>query len=129
MRPDPPLHPTPSSQGAAMTVETRRPGFTPSPELFPFTSRWFDSSVARVHYVDEGVGRPILMCHGNPAWVFLYRDVIRRLRDRFRCVAVDSPGFGLSDRPPGYGYTPAEHAAVVGKLIRTLGLNDLIVLG
>ena len=28
--------------------------FTPSPKHFPFESRWFDSSVGPVHYVDEG---------------------------------------------------------------------------
>jgi len=50
------------------------------------------------------------MCHGNPTWSFLYRHVIKALRERFRCIAVDYPGFGLSVRPAGYGYTPAEHA-------------------
>ena len=54
-----------------------------------------------MHFVDKGAGRPILMCHGNPTWSFLYRKVIPRLRDHFRCVAVDFPGFGLSDRPEG----------------------------
>jgi haloalkane dehalogenase len=103
--------------------------FTPSQDLYPFTSRWLDSSAGRVHYVDEGAGTPILMCHGNPTWSFLYRNVILPLRDRFRCVAVDYPGFGLSDRPPGYGYTPAEHAAVVGELVRDLDLSSLIVMG
>lgn len=105
------------------------PSFSPSPVLYPFTSRWFDSAVGRVHFVDEGEGRPILMCHGNPTWSFLYRHVIEALRDRFRCVAVDYPGFGLSDRPADYGYTPAEHAAVVGELVRALDLRDLIVMG
>jgi acyl-ACP thioesterase len=33
---------------------------------------------------------------GNPTWSFVYRDVIRSLRDEFRCIAVDYPGFGLS---------------------------------
>ena len=103
--------------------------FTPSPALFPFESRYFQSSVGRVHYVDEGAGRPILMCHGNPTWSFLYRHVILALRDSFRCVAVDYPGFGLSERPPGYGYTAAEHAAVVTELVRELDLTDAIVMG
>jgi haloalkane dehalogenase len=57
--------------------------FTPSQDLYPFTSRWLDSSAGRVHYVDEGAGTPILMCHGNPTWSFLYRNVILALRDRF----------------------------------------------
>lgn len=103
--------------------------FAPFKELYPFDSRWLESSVGRVHYVDEGSGRPLLMCHGNPTWSFLYRHVIRSLRDRFRCVAVDYPGFGLSDRPGNYRYTPREHAAVVAELVANLDLSDLIVMG
>lgn len=103
--------------------------FKPSPELFPFESRFFDSSVGRVHYVDEGRGQPILMLHGNPTWSFLYRNLIRPLRESFRCVAVDYPGFGLSARPPGYRYTPAEHAQVVGELVSRLDLRDMVVMG
>jgi haloalkane dehalogenase len=103
--------------------------FTPSPALFPFQSRWSQIEGIRVHYVDEGTGRPILMCHGNPTWSFLYRKLIGRLQGQFRCVAVDYPGFGLSDRPEGYGYTPAEHAAIVGRLVDQLGLDGFIVMG
>jgi haloalkane dehalogenase len=103
--------------------------FTPSPQLFPFQSRWHESDGIRIHYVDEGSGPPVLMCHGNPTWSFLYRNVITGLRDYFRCVAVDYPGFGLSDRPDGYSYTAAEHSGVVGGLIDQLGLHGLIVMG
>ncbi len=103
--------------------------FTPSPQLFPFESRWLEIDGDRVHYIDEGSGPTILMCHGNPTWSFLYRGVISRLRDRFRCIAVDYPGFGLSDRPDGYTYTPAEHAGVVGGLVDELGLERFIVMG
>jgi pimeloyl-ACP methyl ester carboxylesterase len=65
---------------------------------------------------DGGIGVRILL-HGNPTWSFLYRDVIAGLRDRYRCVAIDYPGFGLSHAAPGYGYVPAEHADVVEALI------------
>ena len=58
--------------------------FTPDPALYPFTSRWFDSSAGRVHYVDEGTGPVIMFFHGNPTWSFLYRDIIAGLRDQFR---------------------------------------------
>ncbi len=103
--------------------------FTPNPELFPFESRWFDSSVGPVHYVDEGTGPPLLLMHGNPDWSFLYREIIQGLRDHFRCIAPDYPGFGLSVHPDGYGYTPAEHAVVVGELVDRLGLDGMIVMG
>jgi len=103
--------------------------FKPSADLYPFQSRFFDSSAGRVHYVDEGCGQPLLLLHGNPTWSFLYRDLIPKLSGRFRCVAPDQLGFGLSQRPPGFGYTPAEQAAVIGELIGELDLRELIVMG
>lgn len=105
------------------------PDFRPSPHLYPFRSRWFESSVGPVHYIDEGQGRPILFSHGQPTWSFLYRNIIVGLRNRFRCIAMDLPGFGLSVRPPGYGYTPGEHAGVLGELVDELDLVDLISMG
>lgn len=103
--------------------------FSPSPAMYPFESRWFDSHAGRMHHLDEGSGRPLLMLHGNPTWSFLYRHLVHDLRDSFRCVAVDYLGFGLSDRPAAFGYTPAEHAATVGELVRHLDLTDAIVMG
>jgi len=104
--------------------------FEPSAEYFPFESRWFASSVGPIHYIDEGNGRPLLLMHGNPDWSFLYRKIVLGLRDRFRCVVMDYPGFGLSVQPDdSYGFTPAEHAAVVGELVEHLELRDMVVMG
>lgn len=103
--------------------------FTPDPVLYPFESRWFDSSAGRMHYIDEGAGTPILLCHGNPTWSFLYRDIVARLRDRFRCIAVDYLGFGLSQRPAAYGYTIEEHARTVGELVDHLRLDGFVTMG
>ncbi|MGM0670359.1 MAG: alpha/beta fold hydrolase [Gemmatimonadota bacterium] len=105
------------------------PIFRPDPRLFPFESHWFRSSAGKVHFIDEGEGPPILFLHGNPTWSFLYRGVIIRLRKRFRCIAPDYPGFGLSAHPQDYRYTPAEHARVVGELVRDLDLGGLTVMG
>lgn len=103
--------------------------FTPDPRIYPFQSRWFDSSYGRVHYVDEGDGPPILLCHGNPTWSFLYRGIIVALSDRFRCIAPDYLGFGLSDRPAGFGYKIDEHARVVGELVDHLRLDGYLTMG
>lgn len=100
--------------------------FVADPVLYPFESKWFASSAGRVHYIDEGSGPPILFCHGNPTWSFLYRRIVAQLRDRFRCVAVDYLGFGLSDRPAAYGYTVAEQARIVGELVDHLGLDGFV---
>ena len=92
--------------------------------LFPYESRFVDLNGARVHYVDEGSGPTLLMLHGNPTWSFLYRHMIAALRDRFRCLALDYPGFGLSTAARGYGFTAAEHSETVARFVAELDLTD-----
>jgi haloalkane dehalogenase len=98
-------------------------------ELFPFESRFVDIDGHTVHYVDEGSGRTLLLLHGNPTWSFFWRDVIRALRDDFRCIALDFPGFGLSTPKPGYRYLPAEHAEVVTGFVDALGISGATLVG
>lgn len=105
-----------------------RPGWIDE-ELFPFQSRFIEIDGCRVHYVDEGDGPPILFVHGNPTWSFLYRDIIGLLKERFRCIAIDHPGFGLSTARPGYGFMPAEHTDVLAHFIHELDLRELTVMG
>ena len=107
--------------------DTARPQWLPE-DLYPFQSHYADIDGARVHYVDEGSGPPLLLLHGNPTWSFLYRDLIKGLRDSFRCIAPDHPGFGLSRAAPGYGYTPAEHANVLGQLVTQLDLTGVTMM-
>lgn len=110
-----------------MELQTPRPAWLPE-DLYPFASRYADVNGARVHYVDEGSGPALLMLHGNPTWSFLYRDLVKALRDRFRCIAPDHPGFGLSQAPAGYGFTPAEHAATLEQLVLELDLRDVTMM-
>jgi len=104
-----------------------RPPWLPE-RLYPFESRRAEVDGADVHYVDEGAGPALLLLHGNPTWSFLYRDVISALRDRYRCVAVDYPGFGLTRAAAGYGFTAGEHARVVGRLIEQLDLTEITMM-
>jgi haloalkane dehalogenase len=97
-------------------------------DLFDVEHRFLDVDGARVHYVDEGSGDAILLLHGNPSWSFVYRKIIAALRDECRCIALDYPGYGMSDAPPGYGFTPAEHSAIVEKVVDRLELRDLTIM-
>jgi len=109
-------------------ADTGRPAWVDD-ELFPFESRFVDIDGHTVHYVDEGSGPTLLFLHGNPTWSFLWRDVIRALRDDFRCIALDYPGFGLSTAKPGYCYLPEEHADVVAEFVDKLGLKGATLVG
>lgn len=109
-----------------MNRERQRP-FSVDEADYPFTGHWFERDGVAMHYVDEGEGTPVLMLHGNPTWSFLYRNVIKGLGGRCRAVAPDYPGFGFSEHPPNYGYTPREHAEWVRALIEDLTLERFVL--
>lgn len=79
----------------------------------------------RLHYRDDGVGPVLLMLHGNLTSSVFYADIIRELREDFRCVALDYPGFGRSTARPGFGYTIAEQINVVARFVTHLNLQDV----
>ena len=92
---------------------------------YPFEPHGLDVEGGRLSYVDEGEGAPIVMVHGTPTWSFMYRHLIRALSPRYRCVAPDHLGFGLSDRPADWSYRPADQARNLARLIETLKLKDI----
>jgi haloalkane dehalogenase len=94
-----------------------------TPELLPYASNFIELDGHTIHYLDEGCGPTLLMLHGNPTWSFLYRHLIAALRGRFRCVAMDYPGFGLSTAAEGYEPLPERHASVVEAFVRALDLK------
>ena len=112
-----------------MTATATRPAWL-SDELFPFESRWVEAHGTRLHHVDEGEASlpTLLLVHGNPTWSFLYREIVLGLRDRFRCVALDLPGFGLSAPPEGFRFTPLEHALALERFVLELELDDVTLL-
>jgi haloalkane dehalogenase len=116
-----------SPRARASTARDALPFHVPF-ELFPVEHRFLDLDGARIHYVDEGSGETLLLLHGNPAWCFLYRKIIAALKSDFRCVALDYPGYGMSDAAPGYGFTPREHSAVLERFVNYLGLQDLTLM-
>jgi haloalkane dehalogenase len=90
---------------------------------YPFAHRFVELLEGRMHYVDEGRGEPVLFVHGTPTWSYEWRHLIRELAPGWRCIAPDLLGFGLSDRPPGFAYTPEAHAALVAAFTERLGLE------
>jgi len=95
--------------------------------LYPFPSRYHAlESGVRMHYVDEGGGdEAVLMLHGNPTWGFLYRDLVKMIGRRMRCVVPDHVGMGLSDKPQDYRYTLEQRIADIGSLVSALGLKKV----
>jgi haloalkane dehalogenase len=100
--------------------------YSPPRDLYPFESHWLDVDGHQLHYIDEGPrdAPVLLMVHGNPTWSFYYRNLVLRLRDRYRCIALDHIGCGLSDKPDDahYDYHLARRIADLDALVQaTIG--------
>ena len=94
-------------------------------QLYPFQSRFVEIDGNCIHYIDEGSGPILFFLHPGIGWSFIYRDIIKELRSRFRCVALDFPGFGLSRAAPGYVHTLTGDSLLVERFIQALGLRDM----
>jgi haloalkane dehalogenase len=103
--------------------------FDPTLPEFPFTSRWTQFDGLRLAYLDEGEGAPVVFVHGEPTWSFLWRRVLVPVRDAgYRCIAVDLPGFGRSDKPTEIGwYTYDRHTAALGAVLESLDVRDATI--
>jgi len=80
-----------------------------------------------MHYLDEGPtdAPPVLMLHGNPTWSFYYRNLLKALSGKFRCIVPDHIGCGLSDKPGDdkYDYRLASRIEDIDTLVRHLNLS------
>ena len=84
----------------------------------------------RLHYVDHGgAGPPMLMMPGLTANAHAFDGLAEAgLRRRFRLIALDLRGRGMSDKP-ATGYALEDHAEDVAQFIRGLGLQPVILGG
>jgi pimeloyl-ACP methyl ester carboxylesterase len=95
---------------------------------YPFVPKSFQTPQgARMSYLDEGPAQDeaVVMFHGNPTWSFYYRDLVRELSPRMRCIAPDHVGMGLSEKPRTYAYRLASRIADIEALVDRLGLRRI----
>ena len=99
---------------------------------YDFQSKYLSLGSVQMHYVDQCAAAepvaPILMVHGNPTWSFLYRRQIEQFSHRYRTIAVDHVGCGLSDKPVDYSYCLETHIANLCALIDELNLEKIVLM-
>ncbi|NNG16321.1 MAG: alpha/beta hydrolase, partial [Gemmatimonadales bacterium] len=76
-------------------------------------AEWLAAGAIELRTVRAGSGDTTLfLLHGFGESLLAYRALFDRLATRFRVVAVDLPGFGLSDKPDG----PYDYQTMMGHL-------------
>jgi len=92
-------------------------------QLLPYSSHFLEIDGFKMHYLDEGSGSVVVLLHGNPTWCFYYRNLIESLKDKYRVIACDFIGCGLSDHPKNVHFTALERVEQFTKFVEKLELQ------
>ena len=85
-------------------------------------------SKEQIAYLDEGQGEVVVMVHGNMSSSIHYEPLISRIKDQYRCIAVDLRGFGDSSYNNRFD-TLEELADDVVELTDKLGIDKFLLIG
>lgn len=84
----------------------------------------------RLHYLEEGVGPPLLWLPGGNDSALLMLHAHRRLARRYRLICYDPRGQGESDAPvEADDYAPAAHVGDLLGVLDTLDLDRVVIGG
>lgn len=86
-----------------------------------------DSTSAEVH--ETGGGEVVIAVHGLISDGHAMLEQLGSLGRQFRVIAPDLPGFGGSDKPRGFLYSPDGYAAFVVRLARVMKVTRYAVVG
>ncbi len=90
--------------------------------------KYLDIGKETLAYLDEGQGEVVLMVHGNMSSSIHYEPLITRIKDKYRCIAVDLRGFGDSTYNNRFD-TLDELAEDVNLLLEGLKIDSCYLVG
>lgn len=94
--------------------------------MLGMTVRSVSLECGEISFVEEGSGRTVLLLHGAPLTSFGFVRVIHALRERYRVLAPDLPGFGRSKADPRFPGSLESYARFVEEFCRSLRLSDFV---
>jgi pimeloyl-ACP methyl ester carboxylesterase len=99
-------------------------------QVVPPLGRFIEVDGARIHYLDEGSGPPLLLIHGLAGQMrhFTY-SLLDRLKSDYRVVILDRPGSGYSTRPPQGSAAISAQARTIARFAKALGLERSLIVG
>ncbi len=76
-----------------------------------------------IEYRERGSGPTLVLLHSTPHSSAAYSRLMPRLEQDFHCVAISTPGYGQSDRPPEPYTTVEEFASAFIRVFGELGIE------
>jgi haloalkane dehalogenase len=94
---------------------------------YPFLNRHMEIDGNKIHYIDEGQGPTLVFLHNVVLWSYEFRKIVKQLRSGFRCIALDYPGFGLSEASNEFHNSIRGNANLVEAFLRKLDLGRVVL--
>jgi 2-hydroxy-6-oxo-6-(2'-aminophenyl)hexa-2,4-dienoate hydrolase len=98
-----------------------------------YQSRYVEAGGIRTHYIEEGVGDPVILVHGGGAGAdgfANWMETLPLLAPHFRTIAVDMVGFGRTAKPAaGFAYSQPARNRHLAAFIEALGLTRPDIVG
>ena len=86
----------------------------------------------QLHYSDEGNrldSTPLLLIHGTSSSLRTWDGVTAQLKNQYRIIRFDLPGFGLTGPNPDHDYTTRYYNEVIDSLLKALQISRVIIVG
>ncbi len=91
-------------------------------------SQFIDIKGLEVHYRDQGRG-PVLLClHGMYSSLHSWEAWVKELSGRYRLIALDLPGFGLTGPAP-FAYSKDNYIKFLNAFINKMALKEFYLVG
>ena len=93
--------------------------------------KFLETNGIRMHYVEQGTGPLVVLCHGWPESWYSWRHQIPALAAAgFRVVAPDQRGYGQTDAPaPIESYNILNLVGDIVGLVNSLGVDSAVIAG
>jgi len=88
-----------------------------------------DTPYGQLHYRYAGEGEPLLLIHQTATSSYAYEPMMSHLASSYRVLAVDTPGYGMSDYPTNKEYTLADYAHTFAAFLKSLNIERASVFG
>ncbi len=86
----------------------------------------------QLHYSDEGNrldSTPLLLIHGTSSSLRTWDGVTAQLKNQYRIIRFDLPGFGLTGPNPNHDYSTRYYNEVIDSLLKALQISRVIIVG
>lgn len=103
-----------------MSLNTTNPSSSP-------ISQYVRVNDLNLHYLSQGntENPPLLLLHGWPTSSHLWRNLMPKLAESNYVIALDLPGFGLSDKPVDIKYSFDFYSGIIDGFLNAINIGKL----